>query len=458
MVAEILILVPSIARFRLDYLSERLERSQIAAFAVLSAPSSMVEPELEEELLLNAGVRTIALRRDDFRELVLVTEMLESVQATFDLSEAGAFELIWDAIECAFHPGDRMIRVIGVPVHSGGDLIEATMSEGPLKAAMLEYGQNILLLSLFIAVVTAVLLNLAVRRFIVAPIKRVAGSIADFSDNPEDANRFIVPQSGILELREAEDALKDMQRGVSGSLRQKERLAQLGGAVAKISHDLRNMLTTAQLLADRMEVSEDKMVAKRAPKLMNSLNRAINLCEQTLKFGKTDEAAPDISRIDLSTVLEDVLEAESLRDAEDAKGWSLEIDAPERLTIDGDSEQLFRVVTNLARNARQAIAASGKPGSVTVATRKAGAAAILEVADTGPGLPERARENLFKPFQGGTRREGTGLGLVIAEELVRGHGGTLKLLKTGPQGTTFQVTLPNANPAVKATPTAVIAS
>lgn len=440
MIAEVLIFVPSIARFRADYLSERLERAQIASLSVLAASNAFIEPELEGELLTNAGVISIALRRDNFRELVLALHMPAMVEETYDLRDASAMTLMLDALKTMVIQDDRVIRVIGEPVQRGGLEIEATLYEEPLKAALLEYGRNIFYLSLIISVITAALLFFAVRRFIVRPISRVVDSMVQFQDNPEDVHSIIVPDAGVSELRQAETALQDMQNRISGSLKQKERLAQLGGAVAKVSHDLRNMLTTAQLFTDRIEMSEDPVVAKTAPKLVNSLNRAISLCEQTLTFGKAEEAAPALSEFELAELLGEVVEAESLRET---SGLSeLIVDVPDDLRVSADPEQMYRVIINLARNARQAIENSGKSGQVSIRAEKSGGETHVTVSDTGPGLPKKAIDNLFRPFEGGTRRDGTGLGLTIASELVRGHGGRLELLRTGAEGTAFRIALP----------------
>jgi signal transduction histidine kinase len=107
-----------------------------------------------------------------------------------------------------------------------------------------------------------------------------------------------------------------------------------------------------------------------------------------------------------------------------------------------DPEQLYRVLANLVRNARQAIMATGGPGTITIAGGEDDAAWSIVVSDTGPGLPQKAREHLFTPFQGGTRKGGSGLGLVISAELVRGHGGRLDLVSSGPEGTVFRIVLP----------------
>ena len=440
MLAEVLIFVPSIARFRLDYLQERLELSQIASLSLLATPDDMVDPDLAYELLKNAEVLNIVLRRDAIRELILTDNMPAPVDETFDLREAGAAELIADALRTLVRTDNRVIRVIGQPVKGGGVMIEAALLEKPLRDAMLAYGVNIFWLSLFISLLTAALLFFAVRRFIVKPMKRVVQHMTTYRDDPEDANRIIKPKSRVSELMEAEVALQDLQTQLTSSLRQKERLATLGGAVSRISHDLRNMLTTATLLADRMEVSEDPAVKKTTPKLVNSLNRAINLCERTLAFGKAEEPTPEIGNHLLRPIVEDLMESDRLR-SEDGQ-VTLDCDIAEDLLVTADGEQLYRVLSNLIRNARQAILSTNRPGSITISAHETNEGVDIEVHDTGPGLPPKAQENIFQPFKGGTRRGGTGLGLAIAAELVRGHGGVLQLKDTSPAGTTFRIFLP----------------
>jgi len=313
------------------------------------------------------------------------------------------------------------------------------MPQAPLRMAMVDFGLRILWLSLVISIISAVLLFFAVRRFIVKPVKRVVQHMEAYAQAPEDARRIITPEASVTELRSAEDALQAMQLQLTGSLKQKERLAQLGGAVAKISHDLRNILTTATLLADRMESSDDPAVKRSAPKLVNSLSRAVNLCEGTLAFGRVEEAPPSLAMVHLPAVVDDVLEGERLA----SNGTVTLVDELEPgLTIRADEEQLFRVLGNLVRNARQAIEATGKEGMVKVSAIETEADWKISVCDTGPGLPPKAQEHLFQAFEGGVRKGGTGLGLVIAAELTRGHGGVLSLVRTGPEGTEFELSLP----------------
>ena len=440
MLAEVLIFVPSIARFRADFMIMRLEKAQIASLAQLAA-SDMVTPELEVELLANAEVYNVVLRRDEVRQLVLSSPLPAPISATYDLRDAGPWELIRDALVCLVDPRDDIIRVIGNPVQAAGLLIEITMDSVPMRAAMLDYGLRILLLSALISIVTAFLLFLAVQRLIVLPIRRVAQHMAAYAEAPEDARRVIAPTAQVEELREAEEAMQAMQRQLTGSLKQKERLAQLGGAVAKISHDLRNILTSAQLFADRLEGSADPMVARSAPKLVGSISRAVSLCESTLKFGKAEEATPTLRPVDLAALAAEVAEAEGL--AEDG-AVALLVDVPDDTRVQADPEQLYRVLSNLVRNARQAIEATGQSGTIEISALETPDEWRIRVGDTGPGLPEKAREHLFEAFQGGARKGGIGLGLAIASELVRGHGGRLDLARSDAEGTEFLIHLPKS--------------
>ncbi|MEM6727844.1 MAG: HAMP domain-containing sensor histidine kinase [Pseudomonadota bacterium] len=452
MLAEVFIFVPSIARFREDFLLQRIERAQIASLVLLA--EDMITPNLEDELLENAGVYNVVLRRDESRQLVLSSPTIQPVHATYDLRDPTAWELIRDAFICLLDTEERVIRVIGNPTREAGLLIEITLGTQDLRSAMIDYGLRILALSAAISIFTAVLLFFAVQRLLVRPIKGVVEAMGRYSAAPEDARNIIRPGAGVTELRQAENALLSLQTDLTSSLKQKERLAQLGGAVAKVNHDLRNILTSAQLFTDRIETSEDPLVKRLAPKLVNSISRAVSLCEATLTFGKADEAPPRLARFALAPLIDDIAESERLA----AKGdVVLEAAVPAGLMLRADPEQLYRVIGNLVRNARQAIEAAHRPGTIRVAAEEDDEAWWIRIDDDGPGLPPKAQEKLFTPFQGGARKGGSGLGLAIAAELVRGHGGMLTLDHTGAEGTRFSICLPKAELALSGRPAAASA-
>ncbi|PRY77379.1 signal transduction histidine kinase [Yoonia maritima] len=444
MLAEVFIFVPSIARFRQDYLLARLERAQLASLALEA--DDMISPALEAELLENAEVYNVVLRRDDMRQLALSSPIPSPITATYDMRAPTSMTLIADALRTLLDAEERVIRIIGNPVRDGGLLIEVTIDEMPLRAAMLKYGWNILILSAFISVVTAGLLFFAVRKLLVTPIKGVVAHMEAYAKSPEDARQIITPSASIKELRAAEESLQMMQTQLTSALKQKERLAQLGSGVAKVSHDLRNILTSAQLFTDRIEGSEDPLVQRMAPKLVGSITRAVHLCETTLAFGRVEEPAPSLSRVNLAQIVSDVIDSERLAAGDYPLSFSEDI--PASMTLRADGEQLYRVIQNLVRNARQAIMATNKPGEIGLHAHEDDDRWHLTVSDTGPGLPPKAQEHLFQPFQGGVRKGGAGLGLVIAGDLIRGHGGRLRLESTGEAGTTFVIELPKADLAL----------
>ncbi len=441
MLAEVLIFVPSIARFREAYLNNRLERAQIASLALLA--DDMIDSDLEAELLENAGVFNVVLRRNSSRQLALSSPMPQAIAETYDMRSASAFALIRVALSDLVRRENRVIRVIGAPVREAGLLIEITMETAPMRAEMIDYGLRILWLSAVISLVTAALLFVALRALLLKPIKRVVHHMRSYAAAPEDARRVIAPTASLIELREAEEALNALQTELTQALRQKNHLAGLGSAVSKISHDLRNILTSAQLFTDRIEASKDPVVRRMAPKLVGSITRAVHLCESTLAFGKAEEPAPSLTMVTLIEIIDDVIDSERLAIGDYDLSFSEDI--PTRMTLRADPEQLYRVLANLLRNAREAIMTTGQPGEISVQAHEDDQAWWITVADSGPGLPAKARDKLFTPFEGGARKGGTGLGLVISAELIRGHGGTLRLLKSDAEGTTFEIQLPKGD-------------
>ncbi|MEM6661703.1 MAG: HAMP domain-containing sensor histidine kinase [Pseudomonadota bacterium] len=442
MLAEIAIFVPSVARFRQDYLMEHVRRAEIAALTVLAAPNGMVGRDLESILIDRAGVLNIVVRREGRREMVLASSGMGPVTETFDLREPAIVDLIADALVRLTSADNSIIRVVAYAPEDMGKELEITLESRPLTLALRSYGLNILALSLAIGVVTAAMVFFAVRRAVVRPIVKVIANVKSFSENPEDVGRIISPRSRVDEVAQAEHAVADMQRDVQAALSARARLASLGEAVAKISHDLRNILATTQLMADRLEGSRDPIVARTAPKLIGSLDRAIRLCQSTLTYGRAEEAPPESRAVALGELAEEVIEGLGL--IEEGREVTCLVDVEPETVVEADPEQLYRILANLCRNAAQAIHASGKSGRLTVAADVIDGKVEISVIDTGPGLPATAREHLFQPFRGSARRGGTGLGLAIAQELVRANGGTLSLVASTTTGTEFRISLPAA--------------
>jgi len=327
--------------------------------------------------------------------------------------------------------------VIG-PAPGGAQFIETVIDEKPLRQAMYRFSRNLLLVSLGIAMLTAALVYLALHFLFVRPMRRLTESMVGFHENPESTARIIVPSQRGDEIGVAERELSAMQRDLVSMLHQKSRLAALGLAVSKINHDLRNLLASSQLLSDQLSSVPDPRVQRFAPKLMRSLERAIAFCQSTLSYGRAQEAAPDRRMIPIESVVTEVRETAGL--ANDVSiTW---VSAIERgLHVDADPDQLFRV-----RNAAQALethpSSDRSSQQIRVTGRREGAVAILEVSDTGPGVPQKARDHLFEAFQSSGRPGGSGLGLAIAAELIRAHGGAITLVE-GTIGATFRIVIPD---------------
>jgi signal transduction histidine kinase len=442
MIAGMLIYVPAIANFRMNRLNDRLAAANTAALVLDAAPSGMVPDSLAKQILTSIGARAVAIKMGQQRRLLASAGLPPAIDHDVDMRTMTVWSAIVDSFEIMLESGNQAIRVVG-PSSGGGQFIEVVIDEQPLRQAMYRFSRNVLLVALLIAGLTAGLVYLALHYLFVRPMRRLTASLVGFHENPESSARIIVPSQRGDEIGVAERELSDMQRDLVSMLHQKSRLAALGLAVSKINHDLRNLLASSQLLSDQLASVPDPRVQRFAPKLMRSLERAIAFCQSTLSYGRAQEAAPDRRMILIEPVVVEVRETAGL--ATDASiAW---ISAIERgLSIDADPDQLFRVLLNLVRNAAQAL--ENRPSSdaasmqIRITGRREGSVAIIEVSDTGPGVPQKARDHLFEAFQTSGRPGGSGLGLAIAAELVRAHGGDIHLVE-GTIGATFRIAIPD---------------
>ena len=443
MIAEVLIYVPSMANFRLNWLKDRLASAHTAALVLDAVPPRGTVPEgLTRKILDDVGAKAIAMKMGNTRRMLAGAENLPPVAHDYDMREVTAFPAIVDAVATLFSGRHDLMRVVG-PAPMGGEFIELVMEEAPLQRAMWRFSGNILGLSLIISGITATLVYLALHYLFVRPMRRITANMMAFHGDPENPARIIAVSGRRDEIGIAERELAAMQGDLASMLQHKSRLAALGLAVSKINHDLRNLLTSAQLFSDRLSSLNDPRVQRFAPKLMRALERAIAFCQSTLSYGQAHEAPPDRRMVALEPLVEEVRETLSL----DPGGPIRWIGAVERgLTVDADPDQLFRVLLNLARNAVQALQsrATHDPGSdqVRITGRREGAVVVIEVSDTGPGISKLAHAHLFEAFQGSDRTGGSGLGLAIAAELVRAHGGEIRLVD-GTIGATFHLTIPD---------------
>jgi signal transduction histidine kinase len=442
MIAEVLIYVPLVANFRVNWLRDHLAGAYTAALVLEAAPSGMVPESLAKQILDSIGARAVAMKMGTSRRLLAVGDAPPPVTHDFDMREVYTFDSIVDAFMTMLGTKNDVMRVVG-PAPMGGDFIELVMDEPPLRKAMLRYSVNLLLLSLLVIGIAAAFVYLVLHYLFVRPMRRITGNMVAFRADPENADRIIAPSGRADEIGTAEQELATMQAELASMLQQKNRLAALGLAVSKINHDLRNLLGSAQLISDRLSSLPDPGVQRFAPKLMRALERAIAFCQSTLSYGRLQEPPPERRPILLEPLVDEVHETLGLGPDAPVR-W---ISAVERgLVVEADYDQLFRILLNLARNALQALEsrAARDPGrdQIRITGRREGAVVVIEVSDTGPGFSERAQAHLFEAFQGSTRTGGAGLGLAIAAELVRAHGGEIRLVE-GTIGATLRLTIPD---------------
>jgi hypothetical protein len=444
MVAEVLIYVPSIANFRLNWLNDRLAAAHTAALVLDAAPSGMVPESLAKKILQSIGARAVAMKMGNQRRLLAASDLPSKIENDIDMRDVSSWRAIMDAFKVLFlDQPDDVIRVVGPAPMAEGQFIEIILDEAPLRKAMLGFSVNILLLSLVISGVTAMLVFFALHYLLVRPMARITENMISFRADPENPARIIAESGRRDEIGTAEVELAAMQRDLASMLHQKNRLAALGLAVSKINHDLRNLLASAQLFSDQLSTLPDPKVQRFAPKLMRALERAIAFCQSTLSYGAAQESPPERKTFEVEPLIEEVHEALGLG-LDVPIRWIVSVERG--LTVDADHDQLFRVMVNVARNAVQSLETRGARDpardQIRITGRRDGTVVVIEVSDTGPGVPEKAQTHMFQAFQGAARAGGTGLGLVIAAELIRAHGGEIRLVP-GTIGATFCITIPD---------------
>jgi signal transduction histidine kinase len=397
----------------------------------------MLSEELKAQLLGHAGARAIIIAKPGQVRRVLAGDMPPTADAQIDLRSVGMISPIADAYTTLFGKGSRVLRIIGVDPGEGGVVVEVLVDERPLRQGMIAFSWRILGLSIVISLITAALVYLALQWMIVRPLRRLTTNMLAFRDAPEDPLNVIAVSPRRDEIGLAQRGLAEMEQALRASLRQQARLAALGVAVTKISHDLRGILSTAQLLSDRLADSTDPNVQRLAPTLIGSIDRAVALCGQTLDYARDDLPPPQRSRFVLAGLVQEAGGVVSLLTGNRAR-WDVAVGTDLEIVVDRD--QMFRVLVNLGRNAVEAGATSVRVS----ATVTPGGNILLEVSDNGPGLPAKARDKLFMPFTGSARAGGTGLGLAIARDVIHAHGGQITLAVNTASGATFRIELQGA--------------
>ena len=441
MIGEVLIFVPSVGQYYRELLGNHIESAELAVMPFTLPESNKLPETLRTQILQRAGAEAVLLKLADQRYYFQVNNETRMVDATVDLTKSGFGRDMAEAMSCLFHNGNRVLHVIAPTRIKGAKSIGIVLQEAPIREALRSYAWRVVETGFFVSAVTALLVFLSLFYVFVRPMEKMTGAMVRFRDNPEDSNRIIVASARRDEIGVAERELASMQRDIYGSLQQKTRLAALGAAVARIQHDLRNMLANAKLASDRLADIDDPVVKNLTPRLVTSLDRAVALATQTLRYGRAEEHPPARKLVALAPIITEAGDA-----ALATKTAQTEIDfvngVEGDVRIDADPEHLFRMVLNPLRNAVEAL--SGRAGArIRVSAERNGHVVSITIADNGPGIPVALQKKLFQPFATGARAGGSGLGLAIARDLSRLHGGEMVLVASIAGSTIFRIDIPD---------------
>ena len=442
LIAEILIFVPSIANFRNVWLRDHLLTAEAASIVYLDTATQSLSLTAGEDILVTTDSLLVVIRNNGISRLMATSTISGELVQHIDLDNSTSFGSIKSAISMFFADPEDEYRVFGT-MRSSPATLELVQKMQPIQDAMWVYARNVALLSLLISVFTAALVYLALYRLIVLPIIRISSNMDAFSRAPENASLIFKPSERNDEIGIAQQRLAFLQGDLQQTLRQKQRLADLGLAVSKINHDLRNILASAQLFSDRLTALPDPMVQRFAPKLIKTIDRAVDYTKAVLDYGKAMESPPKRRDLMLNIVANDVADLLGLEDSL-VLSWKNEI--PLEFQANGDPEHIFRILMNICRNAQQAMMDAdipNRPKELKITAERVENEVHIRVADTGPGIPEHVRDKIFKAFEGSTKASGSGLGMAIAVELLGAHGGSIEIEKTDESGTIFHVVIPD---------------
>jgi signal transduction histidine kinase len=444
MLAEILIFVPSVTNMRLSWLRDRLNTAAAAAIIIDGLPKVELPRPLQDSTLMATGTKAIALHKEDITRMIVVSDMPPMINAQYDLKDMSFLPNARDALSTLFLGGHQVFSVRG-PIGASKMDIELVMADTALRRAMLVYCREMLLFTIIISLITAVLVFLVINRILIRPVAKMTASMQEFAADPSNTASIMQPPKGSDELALAGRHLALMQVELQRTIKQQKNLADLGLAVSKINHDMRNILSSAQLMSDRLADVGDPVIRGLSTKLMRTLGRAIGYSSEVLDYGRSSETAPRRGRTPLRPLVEDAGEILGLNTATDI---TFVAEVARELQVDADPEQLFRVIYNLCRNAAQALEShDNSEKRILVSARRDGKTVHIIIDDNGPGMPAKARENLFSAFRGSVRAGGTGLGLAIARELIDAHRGTIVLEDKDQPGTRFRIDIPDRQAA-----------
>ncbi len=440
LLAEAVIFFPSASNFRKNWFEERAMSARHQAIALNAAPESYNRMMLSETVMKDTDITMISVEVNGESRLVLGAPPETSDIKTIDLRKNWGGLMLGPTLS-AFTEKEGYFRVLADPPGGqwkGGNYqtLEYLVPRQSLQKAMESYCHNILGLSVLIAFITGVMLYSVLRFLIIKPLQCLGDDVADFENDPSAPLQKKRTHDRKDEIGDLSRAFTDMQEGVQASLEQRKRLADLGLAVSKINHDLRNVLTSAQLVSDRLATDKDERVRKMGERLVRAVDRGVRIAEGVLEYSSEKEDVLDLETVNLAAIASEAAH-DTLR-RYDYVSFENKIDP--KLLAKADADHTYRIFQNLIRNAAQAL--KDRPDAkITLDARNGGQNIYATLSDNGPGLPDKVRASIFTPFSTGGGRGRTGLGLTISKELAEAQGGNILLVSSDEQGTSFELTL-----------------
>ncbi len=429
LLTEIVLFIPGVTQSRRGWLNQHVRRAEIAGEAAATVATGMLDARIQDDLLRLADARSIRLVRPTRTVAELAPDRADGPNSAIDLRRETYLEGMWRALSALFVRRDGALQITAVAPMQRSSLIVEVVEESGLSAAVRLYTRRIATWWLTVMVVTGTLLHVVLLEVLVRPMRRLTRSITLFGHDPDHA--AIARDGSGDELATARAELAAMQVELRNALWRHARLAALDTTLAKASHDLRGILATAMLTADRLTTHADPSVARAGDVLVTSVDRAALLIRQTLEFAR-DAPPPERTQFLLHALIRDAVNA-----TDGDASTAVDIDIDPCLQVEADREKMLRVIVNVIRNAAEAGAAG-----VRISATHAPPMLAIVVADDGPGLPESVRENLFRPFVDPRKPGGTGFGLAIVRDLMRAQGGDAQLVQSSASGTVFRLLLP----------------
>ena len=421
-----LVHLPGLVAFRTDYLEHRLIDAYMATLALRAGGILTIAQKatlLEQAHLIGIEVES------DGAELRLGTPA--PVESDIRLDREPLAQRLLRTLQALFINDSSLLRVSGIPPGEQHIRIAVTLDSTALRRAVRHHAIEALLLSVAISLFTASLVQLGLIRLLLRPVGRLTAQLAAFQADPYNTP-VLPPVSRADEIGALQCSVATMETAVQTALKREARLAALGGAVARIHHDLKSILSTVSFTSARLADTADPRSRQLTELLAQSVRRAVNLCASTLDLARGETPVVQRKCVDLAALCTQAA-ASTARPPE----FVVTADVPPGETVSGDPERLARVLDNLLTNSREAGARQAH-----LVARSTAVGWTIEITDDGPGLPEAARVHLFEPFIGSAKAGGNGLGLATSRDIARAHGGDLELVETRPHGTLFRLTLP----------------